>query len=163
MHAHIQIKKMVSLWDSGGYEHLASLWNCETAMGLRTAPEKNAAVSCINHRERFMQYWACPSEEERRRKPFWLFCCFLVWYFHDAFCTSRGLVGHENTRRWMVHCYKHINLPLLRSGEIFLYYQLLHVCAIPTYRVDRLYHTKAALGIPCIVTLLKNVPIGWIN
>ena len=50
------------------------------------------------------------------------------------FRATRGLVGHENTRRWMVRCYKRLatSLPFLKFGEIFLYYHILRVRAIPT-------------------------------
>ena len=46
------------------------------------------------------------SLSQETRKTFCLFCCFLVWYFHDHFHATRGLFGHKNTRRWMVHGYK---------------------------------------------------------
>jgi len=50
-------------------------------------------MGCAHCRDKFMQYWASLSEGERR-KPFWPF-----WML---FCATRSLVGHENTRRWMV-------------------------------------------------------------
>ena len=46
-------------------------------------------VQCYKkHCEKFRQHeLAClrKEEEERKRNMFWLFCCFLVWYFSDAF------------------------------------------------------------------------------
>jgi len=44
---------------------------------------QNAAVSCVNQRERFTQYWA--SLSKGRRKTFGPFCEFLVWYLRNVF------------------------------------------------------------------------------
>jgi len=68
-----------------GYKCLARLQSCEKAMGLCTALYKMLLFHAYTQvRARFMQYCASPSEE-RRRKTFWPFWCFLVQYFCDAF------------------------------------------------------------------------------
>ena len=51
--------------------------------GLVHCSVENAAVLYENHRERVMQTWTTPSEEER--KTFWLSGDLLVWYFRYAF------------------------------------------------------------------------------
>ena len=45
-------------------------------------------------------------EEERPNKTICSFCECLVWYFMMVFCDTGSLVGHEDTRRRMVHGYK---------------------------------------------------------
>ena len=38
---------------------------------------------------------ACLKKKKKERKTIWMSGDFLVRYFHDAFCTSRHVVGHE--------------------------------------------------------------------
>jgi len=62
---------------------------------------------------------ACLKKEEKH------FACFASsWFgtFAMLSCATGSLAGHENTRRRMVHCYKHlyVSLSSLRFGEIFL-------------------------------------------
>ena len=68
-------------------------------------------------------------KEEEEKKQFGRLGAF--WF--GTFRPTRGLDDHENTQRCMVRCYKHISLPCLRFGEIFLCPCYLYI------RVYRLY------------------------
>jgi len=59
---------------------------------------QNAAVSCVNHRERFTQYWASLSEERRKKKKKekHLACFASSWFGTFAMFsrTAVSVVGH---------------------------------------------------------------------
>ena len=94
-----------------------------------------------------MQYWASPSEERRRRtekkeKQFGRFGAFWFGTFVILFCAIRDIVGHGNTRRWMVRCYKRLSVHRVWDLERFLY--IACPCS-PYIRVYRLYDTYLPL------------------
>jgi len=47
-------------------------------------------------------------KKEEEEKHLGLFAAFWFSTFMMVFCVARGLVSHENTLRWMVHCYKRL-------------------------------------------------------
>jgi len=47
-------------------------------------------------------------ERKKKEKHFDRFAAFWFGTFVMLFRATRDLVGHENTRRWMVRCYKRI-------------------------------------------------------
>jgi len=115
-----------SYWVSG-CEHLVRLWCCEKAMGLW----KNSAVSDINHHNIELAHL------KKERKTFGNFAAFWFGTFTTLFCATSGLVGHENTWRWMVHCKLYCFWDLER---LFLYYHILDVRTIPIYRIYWLWY-----------------------
>jgi len=64
---------------------------------------ENAAVSCVNQRERLTQYRASPSEErkkeEEEEKQFGRFAAVWLGTIAMLSCAIGSVVGHENTRR----------------------------------------------------------------
>ena len=127
----------------------------------RALLSKKAAVSCVNQRERLTHYWASPSEERRRRRrsrQFGRFGAFWFGTFAMLLCATRGLVGHENTRRWMVRCYKHLSVYRVWDLEIFLVLSYIACPRYPYIRVYRLYDSK--LGIHNISLLHDAASIG---
>ena len=106
---------------------------------------ENAAVSCVNQRERLTQYWASPSEErkkeeeEEEEKQFGRFAAVWLGTFAMLTCAIGSLVGHENTRRWTVYCHKGYKFTVF---EIWRDFNVLSYIACPRYpyiRVYRLY------------------------
>ena len=92
-----------------------------------------------NNHERLTQFSTSPSEEEYeeeveeddKERTFWLSGDFLVQYFATFLCATRSLVGHETLEdKW----YTVIKASKFRFSEILLYYHILHVHAIHTYR-----------------------------
>ena len=78
------------------------------------------------------------SRKRNKGNKIWLFCGFLVWYFHDTFC-----VGHEYAwRRMPVDCNKGKTYKLIVFDIIFwdiLYCQILRVGVILTYSLYWFY------------------------
>ena len=111
---------------------------------------KNATVLCKNHRERVTQIWTSlceeeeeeeeeeveeeeeeeeeddddeegEEEEERKKKQFG--CLVTFWFdtFAMLFSATGCVVRHENTRRWMVGCYKLAVFGILRDFFVLAY------------------------------------------
>ena len=49
-------------------------------------------------------------EERKKEKHFDRFAASWFGTFVMLFRATKGLVGHENTRRWMVRCYKRLQV-----------------------------------------------------
>jgi len=47
-----------------------------------------------------------PVWKEKEQELIWSFITFWFSSFVMMFCTTRRLVDHGNTRRWIVHCHK---------------------------------------------------------
>jgi len=115
---------------------------------------QNAAVSCVNQRERFTQYLASPSEE---RETFGPFCEFLVRYHHDVFsrrCVLLVIKTLEDECYVVIKAYKLTVFEILRD---FLYCHILRVRAIPTLEsTDSMMHILV-YHIPEMVKRLGNI------
>jgi len=64
------------------------------------------------------EIWTSLTDRRRRRKPIWQLSGSVL--FAMLFRTTSSLVGHENTRRWMICCYKGLQVWIF-----FLYCNLL--------------------------------------
>ena len=116
-----------SFWGSG-YKGLTRLRCCEKAMGCAMLPSKCCCFVCNPALQvcALLSYIARLKKEEERKifGPFW-FGTFVM-----LSRTTGSLVGNENSRRWVVRCYKAllVSLPFLRFCHI--------LCALQKCRVD---------------------------
>ena len=101
----LHVKKKLHCYGShsssvSGSNRLVWLQTWNKSDGLVHCSVKNAAVLCENHRERVMQIWTSPSEEEKEEKHFG--CLVTFWFGTSAmlFSATGWVVHHENTQRW---------------------------------------------------------------
>ena len=134
------------------YSFLVSGYKCL----VRTS---NAAVSCVNHHERFMQYWASPSEEEERREKNILPIVRGLVACYSRFLAQLGVLLVKITlegERYM-HC------QWLRIVRFFWFYHILRVHAILAYRVYRLYDMHGVSSCQCVIGSCLSVCWEWMQ
>ena len=97
-----------SFWVSS-YEDVKKRWSCALLHAKCCC-----FVLCINHCDRFTQYWASPSEEEEEKKEkekkMKILAVLVLSGSALSWCFSAPLgvllVIKIPAQRWMVHCYK---------------------------------------------------------
>ena len=132
---------VLSEWLRAPWE-ASKLWKND---GVVHCSVENAAVSCVNQRERLTQYWASPSEERRRRRRrrkknnlavLLLFGWVLSWRFLAPLGVLLVMKTLEDEQYVVIKAFKFTVFEIWRDFNVLSY------IACPRYpyiRVYRLY------------------------